>query len=94
LVAAAGAAFVAMTSSAADTWEHVASRRNEPVNAVRQAVQAIVPSYDPPSKFWLPKLLSGPCQPLLDRRASDFPDRNASRSDRLEPLTGSGADQD
>src|ERR1700716_3642365 len=42
-VDAAGAAFVTM-SSAADACEHVASKRREPVIAVRQAVQAIVPS--------------------------------------------------
>src|SRR3982074_3578171 len=44
-VGAGGAAFVAMMSSAADACEHVASKRREPVIAVRQAVQAIVPSH-------------------------------------------------
>jgi hypothetical protein len=74
-----GAAFVGMMSSAADTCEHVASRRKEPVIAVRQAVQAIVPPYRLLFKYYLPELLSDPCRPLLDASASDVSHRNASR---------------
>jgi hypothetical protein len=58
-VDAAGAAFVTM-SSAADACEHVASKRREPVIAVRQAVQAIVPPYYQLSKYCPFRLLSGP----------------------------------
>src|SRR5258708_21424510 len=77
--AAAGAAFVTMMSSAADACEHVASRRREPVIAVRQAVRAIVPPYCQLSKYDPFKLPSDPCWPLLDASASDLSRRNASR---------------
>jgi hypothetical protein len=64
--ALAGAALVATVSpadaSAADASGQVASRRTEPVNAIRQAMRAIVPPYGQASKsnpFKLPSDLVG-----------------------------------
>src|ERR1700730_6383500 len=48
-VVAAGGAFVAMMSSAADPSEHVASRRRKPAIAPSHAVRTIAPSYRPTS---------------------------------------------
>ncbi len=78
---AAGAALVAMVSaadaSAADASGHVASRRREPVNAIRQAVRAIVSPYGQVSKYDPLKLLA--TRPLPDALASDVSRRVASR---------------
>src|ERR1700720_131230 len=74
---AAGAALVAMKSSAAETCEHVASRRREPVIAMRQAVRAIVPSCHLPQ---IPPLVlpSDPYRSVSDARTSDDSNRDAS----------------
>src|SRR5258708_19908152 len=64
-------------ASAADASGHVASRRREPVNAIRQAVRAIVPPYRQLSKYAPLKLLA--TRPLPDALASEVARRVASR---------------